>query len=274
MPYGYGSNSYNPSRRFGAPPSYGGETVMAEVLNRINDQLDQRSARKAEEEEQERKDKQMMMRTSAEISMANVGITDAIDKADDKRKTEEIAKKLLANAAKGDRTAAAQLVQMGYSDTAVKYLLPEKEAPSREQISYENRRGALRADKEMGAGAFAPKAPKATQAPAGPPKPMSSTEANRMARSAVQTYMRDGMEVDGQFQRNGSPEAAIIQQVVMDPSYASMTQDPNFIRSIRAEAARVVREQRAQKSKAGTGRGATAGSFAKADSILKATQPR
>lgn len=273
MPYGYGfSQQRRPSANY-TPPSYGGETVLAEVLNRINGQIDDYQFRKEEEKARQKAEELELQKVGGQVQMAGMLASADVDRSiattQEQQRKQAVIDELSKRYAAGDRTVAARLIQEGVPVGALKAMEAPKPELSLEEQAYQRRRGQQRADKEMGAGSFAPRR-------AGAPKPvgpMSMTEATRQARAGVQTYVAEAMEgIAGRV--NGSPEAAVIQRIVMDPAYAEMTQDPNFIRSVRSEAAAAVRKAQAEKAKAGAKQGATASSFAKADSILNATRPR
>lgn len=272
MPYGYGYSQQRRGSGSYTPPSYGGETVLAEVLSRINGQLEDRSMRKEQEaREQEEREKEMRQ-INANVTIAGAMASNSVEEGINKTKEEDARRKAIDALAKryasGDRTAASGLIMAGVPESAIKYLGEPEKKPTLAEQAYERRTGTLKADKEFGVGAFKPEKPKGA---GGPPRAMSMTEANRMARAAAGTHLRDAFEYAGP---NASPTAAVIQAAVMDPAYAGMTQDPNFVRALQAEVARSVREEQAKRNKAGGGRGATSNSFDAASEYLKKNPPK
>lgn len=150
-----------------------------------------------------------------------------------------------------DRSLIPQLQDLGEKPDEIRVNeLPEpKKAPPTlreiEDEAHARTRGTLSADKEMGAGAWKPRA---ASVPG-----LSSVEAQRQAQQAVQTHVDAVMSGDPRYRTAN----ALIGHVVNDPSFSDQISDENFLKALRAKAHTAVidwqRKNAPKKGKMGLG---------------------
>lgn len=238
--------------------SLGGESVLASALEALNGAIDEHMERKRVEREEERKFKLATRNADMGIAMANAEIEsrmgeqqrdmeDRRNKAAvqgqavrEQRERDAIAMQLRERIAGGntDPRLRAWAGQMGMSAADMKAIEPTPEKPSVEDESYARRKGVLRADKEMGTGAFAPKK---ANTEGGSTSPL---ERRRRAQEALRTHIPRVLDV-----KPNASATDVYMEIMNDPTYADINGDVSYGRALQSQVAAEMNAERNRRAK-------------------------
>ena len=261
QPRGYGGYDREGSYAYQAeatPPAW-----LAGLDEAVGGFMDQRAQRKAEEQARSDKFEAMNQDVKGRMMLANADIESSFVKQETQQREERLAAEkqtviadLATRFSGGDLSAGAKLAAMGLPAATINALKPEEkkiDPQNPTDRAYATRMGSLKADREMGVGAFAP------SKPTPPPKPVSPIEVRRRATDGVRAMVGVVLDMNPNASRS-----AVLNAVVNDPSNKDLAGNELFQNSLRAVIDREMFDERRRRAPSGGGKASTLGARATA----------